>query len=109
MLDQQEKEISIAPIQPEPVIQTLEIKNIEKVKLEDNTGLSSVLKRQSKDSLTVEEAQSNNIIETHSQINSVSINSEPVLQFTGKQTVFSSKGQKFEASETEQDESHGEK
>ena len=28
MLDQQKKEISISPIQPEPVIQTLEIENI---------------------------------------------------------------------------------
>ena len=75
MLAEQKREENIPPIQPDPVVQTLEIENIEKVKLEDNTGLSSVLKRQSKDNLTVKEAQSNNIIETHNQINSVSNNS----------------------------------
>ena len=56
MLTEQKKENSIPPTQPDPVVQTLEIENIEKVKLEDSTGLSSVLKRQSKDNLTVKEA-----------------------------------------------------
>ena len=38
------------------------------------------------DNITVDETQSNNIIETHSQVDSVSINSEPMLQFTGIQS-----------------------
>ena len=86
MLNEQKKEDSIPPIQPEPVVQTLEIVNIEHVKLEDNTGLSSVQKRESKDNNAVNETQSNNIIETDNQINPVSINSEPMLQFTGNES-----------------------
>ena len=60
--------------------------NIENVNLEDNTSFSSVQKHESKDNITVIETQSNNIIEADNQINPVSINSEPLLQFTGKQS-----------------------
>ena len=84
MLAEQKRKENIPPIHPDPVDQTLEIGNIEKVNLEDNTDLSSVLKHESKDNLTLKEAQSNNINETHDQNDSVSNNSESALQFTNK-------------------------
>merc|ERR1712030_64787 len=76
MLAEQKKENSLPPTQPEPIVQTLVKENKENVKLEDSTSLSVVLKRQSKGSQTMENAQSNEFIETQNKGNLVSIVSE---------------------------------
>ena len=53
MLVEQKRKENIPPIHPDPVDQTLEIGNIEKVSLEANTDPSSVLKHESKVNLTL--------------------------------------------------------
>ena len=66
------EKISQAPIQPDPIVQepVNEYKEIDQ--LNDSTGLSSVQKRQSETSQSVENTQSDEIIETHNKGNSVS-------------------------------------
>ena len=86
-MNEQKTEDIIPPIQTEPVIQPLEIIAIENINLEDSTGSSSVQKRESKDNITMMDTQSNNIIEANNQSKPVSINSESMLQYTGKQSA----------------------
>ena len=87
MLAEQKKEDRLPPTQPELIVQTLETENKENVKLEDSTSLSVVLKRQSKGSQTMENAQSNDFIETRNKGNLVSIVSEPDSQVTRRQST----------------------
>merc|ERR1712030_155439 len=87
MLAEQKKENSLPPTQPEPIVQTLVKENKENVKLEDSTSLSVVLKRQSKGSQTMENAQSNDFIETQNKGNLVSIVSEPDSQVARRQST----------------------
>ena len=46
MIDEQKKENSLPPTQPEPIVQTLAKENKENVKLEESTSLSVLFQSQ---------------------------------------------------------------
>ena len=87
MLNEQIKENSLPPTQPEPIVQTLAKENKENVGLEDSSSLSLVQKRQSKGSQTMEIAQSTEVIETQSPENLVSIVSDPDSQVARRKST----------------------
>ena len=72
LLAEKVEKISQPPIQPDPIVQTPVKENKEIGQLNDNTSLSSVQKRQSETSQSVENAQSDKFIETHNKGKSVS-------------------------------------